>query len=142
MKLIGKTIWICASVFSLTIATIAQEQKPARPDLPKLFEKKEAMIPMRDGVKLHTEIYTPREAQEPLPILMERTPYGVSGGPGGYSSHLFAAQDLYADGYIFVYQDIRGRYGSEGKFEMNRPLHEPKDAKGVDESTDTYATID
>jgi hypothetical protein len=75
-------------------------------------------------------------------MLMERTPYGISGGPQGYSGHLFAAQDLYADGYIFVYQDIRGRYGSEGKFAMNRPLHDPKDVKGVDESTDTYDTID
>jgi uncharacterized protein len=73
---------------------------------------------------------------------MERTPYGVSGGPEGYSVHLYGAQDLYPDGYIFVYQDIRGRYGSEGKFEMNRPLHDPKDANGVDESTDTYDTID
>ena len=50
--------------------------------------------------------------------------------------------DMFADGYIFVFQDIRGRYGSEGKFEMNRPLHDPRDAKGTDESTDTYDTID
>jgi putative CocE/NonD family hydrolase len=126
----------------LAVAAGAQDQKPARPDLPKFFEKKEVMIKMRDGVKLHTEIYTPRDAQEPLPMLMERTPYGISGGPQGYSGHLYSAQDLYADGYIFVYQDIRGRYGSEGKFEMNRPLHDAKDANGVDESTDTYDTID
>jgi len=135
-------MWVTASVLALAMVGSAQDQKPARPDLPKLFEKKEVMVPMRDGVKLHTEIYTPRDAQTPLPILMERTPYGISGGPQGYSGHLYSAQDLYADGYIFVYQDIRGRYGSEGKFEMNRPLHDPKDSKGVDESTDTYDTID
>ena len=135
-------MWVFACALLLAVAANAQDQKTARPDLPKLFEKKEVMIKMRDGVKLHTEIYTPRDAQEPLPILMERTPYGVSGGPQGYSGHLFAAQDLYADGYIFVYQDIRGRYGSEGKFEMNRPLHDRKDPNGVDESTDTYDTID
>ena len=135
-------MWVTASVLALAMVGSAQDQKPARPDLPKLFEKKEVMVPMRDGVKLHTEIYTPRDAQTPLPILMERTPYGISGGPQGYSGHLFSAQDLYGDGYIFVYQDIRGRYGSEGKFEMNRPLHDPKDSKGVDESTDTYDTID
>ena len=142
MKRLRTGMWVVASVLVLAITANAQDQKPARPDLPKLFEKKEVMIGMRDGVKLHTEIYTPRDAQEPLPMLMERSPYGISGGPQGYSGHLFSAQDLYADGYIFVYQDIRGRYGSEGKFEMNRPLHDPKDAKGVDESTDTYDTID
>ena len=75
----------------LAVAASAQDQKPARPDLPKLFEKKEVMIKMRDGVKLHTEIYTPRDAQEPLPMLMERTPYGISGGPQGYSGHLYCS---------------------------------------------------
>ena len=142
MRMMRNGMWVTASVLALAMVGSAQDQKPARPDLPKLFEKKEVMVPMRDGVKLHTEIYTPRDAQTPLPILMERTPYGISGGPQGYSGHLFSAQDLYGDGYIFVYQDIRGRYGSEGKFEMNRPLHDPKDSKGVDESTDTYDTID
>jgi uncharacterized protein len=131
---------ICWLLFAATAS--AQDQRATRPDLPKLFEKREVMIPMRDGAKLHTEIYTPRDAREPLPMLMERSPYGISGGPQGYSAHLYSAQHLYADGYIFVYQDIRGRYGSEGKFVMNRPLHDPNDPKGVDESTDTYDTID
>lgn len=62
---------LCLMV-ALAAVTGAQDQKPARPDLPKLFEKKEVMIQMRDGVKLHTEIYTPRDAQEPLPMLMEQ----------------------------------------------------------------------
>jgi putative CocE/NonD family hydrolase len=137
-----KSMWVATGVLTLALGGNAQEQKPVRPDLPKLFEKSEVMIPMRDGVKLHSEIYRPRGSQESLPMLLERTPYGVSGGPEGYSGILFGAQDLYADGYIFVYQDIRGRFGSEGKFEMNRPLHDPKDLKGVDESTDTYDTID
>ena len=136
----GILVTFCALLF--VVVAGAQDQKPARPDLPKLFEKKEVMIKMRDGVKLHTEIYTPRDAQAPLPILMERTPYGVSGGPQGYTNSLYGAQDLYADGYILVYQDIRGRYGSEGKFEMNRHVHDPKDVNGTDESTDTYDTID
>jgi uncharacterized protein len=136
----GVLVTFCALLF--VVVAGAQDQKPARPDLPKLFEKKEVMIKMRDGVKLHTEIYTPRDAQAPFPILMERTPYGVSGGPQGYTNSLYGAQDLYADGYILVYQDIRGRYGSEGKFEMNRHVHDPKDVNGTDESTDTYDTID
>ena len=87
---------------------------------------------MRDGVKLYTEIYTPRDAKEPLPILMKRTPYGISRGPQSYSAHLYGDRDLYVDGYIFVYQDIRGRYGSGGNFEMNRPVHDPSDPKGVE----------
>ncbi len=142
IRLVRSAVGVAVGVMALVVPALAQDQKPGRPDLPKLFEKQEAMIPMRDGVKLHTEVYTPRDAKDPLPILMERTPYGVSGGPQGYSGHLYAAQDLYADGYIFVYQDIRGRYGSGGQFAMNRPLHDPNDAKGVDESTDTYDTID
>jgi len=142
MKRLLRVSCVAVGLFTLALAAGAQENKPARPDLPRLFEKREVMIPMRDGVKLHTEIYTPRDAHEPLPVLLERTPYGISSGRQGYSGHLYSAQDLYADGYIFVYQDIRGRYGSEGKFEMNRPVHDPEDAKGVDEGTDTYDTID
>jgi putative CocE/NonD family hydrolase len=97
---------------------------------------------MRDGVKLHTEIYTPRDAKQPLPLLMERSPYGISAPDKSYSGILFRYADLWPDGYIFVLQDIRGRYGSEGQFAMNRPVHDPKDPKGIDESTDTYDTID
>ncbi|HYW66536.1 MAG TPA: CocE/NonD family hydrolase [Candidatus Dormibacteraeota bacterium] len=135
-------IWVLAALALIAAAAGAQEQKAALPDLPKLFEKREVMIPTRDGVKLHTEIYTPKDAKEPLPIIMMRTPYGISAGGNGYSRMLYENADMFADGYIFVFQDIRGRYGSEGKFEMNRPLHDPKDAKGTDESTDTYDTID
>ena len=100
------------------------------------------MIPMRDGVKLHTEFYTPKNAATPLPILMNRTPYGISAADKGISSMIYRYADMVPEGYIFAFQDIRGRYGSEGKFVMLRPLHDPSDAKGVDESTDTYDTID
>jgi len=123
-------------------AVAAQDDKSARPDLTKLFAKQDVMIPMRDGVRLHTEIYTPKEAKEPLPIFIERSPYGVSAADKGHSPILYRYSELWPDGYIFVLQDIRGRYGSEGKFEMNRPVHEATDPKGVDESTDTYDTID
>jgi len=107
-----------------------------------LFEKSEVMIPMRDGVKLHTEIYSPRTATEALPMLMTRTPYGISNPDKGVSNMLYRYADMVPDGYIFVFQDIRGRYGSEGKFVMLRPIHDAKDAKAIDESTDTYDTID
>jgi putative CocE/NonD family hydrolase len=106
------------------------------------FEKREVMIPMRDGVKLHTEIYSPKDAAEALPMLMNRTPYGIASPDKGVSNMIYRYADMVPDGYIFVFQDIRGRYESEGKFVMLRPIHDASDAKGVDESTDTYDTID
>jgi uncharacterized protein len=142
MKRKRRMMVLLAGVLLLAFTAGAQEEQGSKQDLPKLFARTEAMIPMRDGVKLHTEIYTPREAREPLPMLMIRTPYGVSGGPHAYSRFLNGDGHLYADGYIFVYQDIRGRYGSGGNFEMNRPVHDPRDPHGVDESTDTYDTIE
>src|SRR6184192_2990909 len=99
----------------------------------------EVMIPMRDGVRLFTVIVAPKNAgpSSPLPILMDRTPYGAKDfatdmAQGATSSGL--------DGYIYVAQDIRGRFGSEGTFDMNRPPHSGH--AGTDESTDTYDTID
>jgi uncharacterized protein len=118
----------------------AAQQMPV--DYARRFDKREVMIPMRDGVKLHTEIYSPKDTPEPLPILMNRTPYGISNPDRGVSNMIYRYADMVPDGYIFVFQDIRGRYGSQGKFVMLRPIHDPADAKGIDESTDTYDTID
>jgi len=123
-------------------STVVWGQSAPRPDLPALFDKKEVMIAMRDGVKLHTEIYAPRNAKETLPIFLERTPYGISADDKGYSPKLYRYTSMFADGYVFVFQDIRGRYGSEGQFVMNRPVHDQSNPKGVDESTDTYDTIE
>ena len=119
--------------------TAVTAQQDRRAELAQIFDKREVMIPARDGVKLHTEIYTPKNAKAPLPFLMERTPYGISAADKGMSAQLFRYSEMFADGYIFVFQDIRGRFGSEGKFEM---LHTAPDANGVDESTDTYDTLD
>ena len=123
----------------LTWAAGSNAQEDRRAELGQMFEKREVMIPARDGVKLHTEIYTPKDAKEPLPFLLERTPYGISAADKGMSGHLLRYSEMFSDGYIFVFQDIRGRYGSGGKFEM---LHTAPDAKGVNESTDTYDTIE
>ena len=142
MNRLRETIWVLAAVVVLTTGAGARAQDSERPDLAKLFEKREVMIPVRDGAKLHTEIYTPRDGNGPWPIIMMRTPYGISAGDNRYSRMLYENADFFADGYIFVFQDIRGQFGSEGTFEMNRPLHDAKDAKGVDESTDTYDTIE
>ena len=103
------------------------------------FTRTAVMIPMRDGVKLSTVIVAPQNAGRPLPMLMERTPYGVD-GPISFKAVTEQYAELARDGYIFVWQDIRGRYQSEGTFVMNRPQH--TEANGIDESTDTYDTIE
>jgi len=138
----SRTIVVPSTVLVLLFtmrAAGAGAQQDRHADLAKMFDKREVMIPARDGIKLHTEIYTPKEAAGRLPFLLERTPYGISAPDKGMSGHLLRYSEMFADGYIFVFQDIRGRYGSEGKFEM---LHTAPDAKGVNESTDTYDTIE
>src|ERR1700686_2937718 len=103
------------------------------------FEKREVMIPARDGVKLHTVIFTPRDTSSPLPILMDRTPYGALDKE---KALLARYPHFVADGYIFAFQDIRGRFKSEGQFVMQRPPHDGKDPKSIDEGTDAYDTIE
>ena len=108
------------------------------------YSRQEVMIPMRDGVRLHAIILRPSDTHEPLPFLMDRTPYGVDeSSPDSINMHY---TELAESGYIFVMEDIRGRYGSQGKFVMMRPLashHDPNsaDPNGIDESTDTYDTV-
>ena len=110
------------------------------------YIRTEAMIPARDGVKLHVVILRPEGSEksgEPLPVLMSRTPYGAGGSADMVNG---SKPELAASGYIFVYADIRGRYGSEGQFVMNRPVvhkyGDHADPKLVDESTDTYDTVE
>lgn len=104
------------------------------------YTREEHMIPMRDGVKLHVVVLRPTDTNQALPILMDRTPYGADGlSPEGV--HSFRTE-LAASGYIFVSADIRGRYKSEGRFVMCRPLADHHDKKAIDESTDTWDTID
>jgi len=95
---------------------------------------------MRDGVRLYTQIFTLNQAAEPLPFLLLRTPYGT----GQLDSARLTASlpELSAEGYIFVMQDIRGRFKSEGQFVMLRQPRDPKDKSAIDESTDTYDTIE
>jgi uncharacterized protein len=113
--------------------------QPAK-DTRLALKRTEVMIPMRDGVKLFTVIFAPEDQTEPLPILMTRTPYGVAGWTSAAVNS--ARPELVKDGYIFVYQDIRGRTDSEGVFEMLRPPRDKRDPKATDESTDTYDTIE
>jgi putative CocE/NonD family hydrolase len=103
------------------------------------FDSSDVMIPMRDGVRLHTRIFTPSGATADLPLLLNRTPYGVSGASGCFE---VSCAELAEEGFIFVFQDIRGRFGSEGKFVMLRSPRDKRDQKAIDESTDTWDTID
>ncbi|MGH9430951.1 MAG: CocE/NonD family hydrolase [Terriglobia bacterium] len=135
--------WGAAAALLVTLFTLIPIlSENSQPDYRRVFAKTDVMIAMRDGVRLHTEIYSPKDTTTPLPILIERTPYGIHEDPRGYTTKLNIYQDLIASGYIFVFQDIRGRYRSEGKFVMNRPPRDPHDLRAVDESTDTYDTID
>ena len=97
------------------------------------------MIPMRDGVKLHAVILKPADMHAPLPFLIQRTPYGVD--ETNRASFFGGRPELARDGYIYVAEDIRGRYKSEGEFVMSRPLADHHDPKAIDESTDAYDTV-
>jgi putative CocE/NonD family hydrolase len=120
--------------YFLSLECIAQNNTDSK------YERQEIMIAMRDGIHLNTVIFTPKSKNEKYPLLMLRTPYGVSNRPfpdkSGYT------RDMADDGYIFVFQDIRGRYKSEGKFEMQRFNRNKKDPNSIDESTDTYDSFD
>jgi len=122
------SILVFAGFIAFAIPASAQDSAWVRTD---------TLIPMRDGIRLFTVIVVPRgTGPGPLPILMTRTPYEASGNAGMARR----ANELGLGGYILVFQDIRGRFRSEGTFDMNRP---PRSGHaGTDESTDTYDTID
>jgi hypothetical protein len=124
------------AVVIASTSSVALQQAPSPADR---FTVRDEMIPTRDGVRLHTRIFTPKDQHNPLPMIMLRTPYGNDGAAGRFTAYMRALAD---EGYIFVFQDIRGKYGSEGTFVMQRPARTPGDAKAIDEGTDTYDTID
>jgi hypothetical protein len=110
------------------------------PDTLAGFQRSEAFVPMRDGVRLSTMIFAPISHGAPLPIVLERGPYAFDDTK--FRSRFDARKRMVEDSYIFVYQNIRGRYKSEGKFVMWRPGRDRSNPKSIDESTDTYDTID
>jgi len=147
-------------------ASAGKQQRPATPQYPALpsgtptrfdpvtdsfdYIKRDVMIPMRDGVKLHTVILVPKGSKN-APILLTRTPYNANDLTGyAHSAHLApmlagydnALETIIEGGYIRVVQDVRGKYGSEGDYVMNRPLRGPQNPTPVDHATDTYDTID
>src|SRR5262249_43870256 len=119
----------------LILAPLAASAHPQDDLEEESFAVSDAMIPMRGGVRRHTKIFTPKDRREGLPIIMNRTPYGVGKAARKFVTYLKALAD---EGYIFVFQDIRGKFGSEGSFVMQRPARPPGDPAALDEGTDTY----
>jgi uncharacterized protein len=149
-------VGLFAGVLAVASLGAQQETPPLTPDIPPRFEaptaaydyvKRVVMIPMRDGVKLYTVIVVPKGARN-APILLTRTPYNAAArAQRNRSPYMVAALPLFdelfaADGYIRVYQDVRGKYGSEGEYVMTRPLRGLLNNSSVDHSTDAYDTID
>jgi putative CocE/NonD family hydrolase len=126
---------IIVSLLVLSTTDVRLQQQPNPADR---FEVSDVMVPMRDGKRLNTKIFVPRGQTGPLPIIFKRTPYGIQGAANNFNAYYKA---LAEDGYIFVHQDIRGKFGSEGDFVMQRPAR-GNDTNAIDEGTDTYDTID
>jgi uncharacterized protein len=108
------------------------------------YTKREFQIPMRDGKKLFTSIYSPKDVSRTYPILLNRTPYGVDPyGANAFPTDMGPSEDYLRDGFIFVYQDVRGRMMSEGEFVYLTPVLDSKDSRSeVDESSDAYDSIE
>src|SRR5215471_9696886 len=151
---------LAAALAAACLAIPARAQAPATPlgapDAAPRFEfptaqndwvKRVEMIPMRDGVKLYTVIVEPKGVKD-APILLTRTPYNAKKrAERALSPHAEAlldqmSEDFIDDGYIRVYQDIRGKWGSEGDYIVTRPLIGPLNPTKVDHATDTYDTIE
>ncbi len=131
--------WLWSISAAAQASSAAPPWKPWHPDFRHWFRREAVYIPMRDGVRLYTEIYIPINRPGPFPILLNRTPYGVTDNRQGFCRSLRLYRALARDGYIFAFQDIRGRFRSGGHFIMNRP---PRAAgERTDESTDAYDTI-
>ena len=142
--------WLGSAALFLAVAaapTPGRAQPAAGPDTSYLranYQKREVMIPMRDGVGLFTAIYTPRDPGRPAPILLTRTPYSAAPyGLDRYPRFIGPGPGFAAARWVFVTQDVRGRYRSEGRFVHMTPHRTDKQGPAdVDESTDTYDTID
>ncbi len=133
---IGLLLSICA----LSISSVGQQAAPAQqPEAKAIFKLEEVMIPVRDGVHLQTVILTPLSQSGPLPIMLERTPYGVPEKPPEQMPGTW--KELAQDGYIFVIQNLRGRFKSEGEFHLSSWV-DLSDPKATNETTDAYDSID
>src|SRR5438552_10333508 len=107
------------------------------------YTKYEHRIAMRDGVRLFTRVYVPKDDSQAWPIILTRTPYALKPyGADNYTDPSGSIRTLAKDGFVLVTQDVRGRYGSEGQYMHVRPFNPDKKAKETDENSDTWDTID
>ena len=139
--------WFLVPLLYLLIANsrlVAKESISPESSIRLRYSKQETMVAMRDGIKLHTTIYSPRDTARTYPILMKRTPYSCEPyGLQAYPNSLGPSQEIMQAGYIFVIQDVRGQYMSEGQFVQLTPHQTNKLLpQQTDESTDTYDTIE
>lgn len=137
--------FLILTFFVLSTATLALAEDPLREVYPlDDFTLREEMVPMRDGAKLYTVILIPKNAREPLPIILERTPYDATRLVGASSTKLEVnlGPKFLGNGYIYAAQDLRGRYKSEGKYEMYRVPRGEYNKTGTDETTDAWDAID
>jgi uncharacterized protein len=156
MRALPSFRYIVPLVLVMAASPLLAQTPPITPDIPPKFDaptdaydyvKRVEMIPMRDGVKLYTVIVIPKGAKK-APIVLTRTPYNAAQrATRAQSPHMLATlpqgdEVFVADGYIRVFQDVRGKYGSEGEYVMTRPLKGPLNPTDVDHSTDAYDTID
>jgi len=136
--------WILATCNVLFWVLPARAQDLPASYIKDNYTRRTHKIPMRDGARLHTIVYSPKDETQKYPILMTRTPYGIA--PYEEDKHRFTLgpnKHFVKEGYVFVYQDVRGRYMSEGVYANMRPqLQKRGGPKDIDESTDTYDTID
>ncbi len=143
---LNKLLFFFSLTFFCQVTLFGQAAQP-QTELAKYigdnYTKREVSIPVRDSVKLFTSIYEPKDKTRKYPILLNRTPYTVSPYGADKFKTSLGPDDLFArEGYIFVYQDVRGRWMSEGQFEDARPDIANTKPSEIDESTDTYDTID
>jgi putative CocE/NonD family hydrolase len=134
---------VLSSLAAFAQTQLTTQQQELADYIKNNYTKREVMIPVRDGVKLFTSIYEPKDTSQKYPILLDRTPYTVAPyGADKYKTSLGPNELFAREGYIFVYQDVRGRFMSEGEYEDVRPYIPNKTAKQIDETTDTYDTVD
>ncbi|MCY2970606.1 MAG: CocE/NonD family hydrolase, partial [Planctomycetota bacterium] len=126
-----------------SITPVTDEAKQLRDHVKANYTKYEYQIPMRDGIKIFTSVYVPKDDSKTYPFMLNRTPYSVAPyGIDNYREKLGPSTYFQKSGYIFVYQDVRGRWMSEGTFQNVRPHNPKKGPKDFDESTDTFDSID
>jgi putative CocE/NonD family hydrolase len=144
MMMVRNRIFLALTFVILVATGSARAQEPPKEDYVRPhYTKYEYRIPMRDGKRLFTSVYVPKDISQPYPFLIDRTPYSVAPYGDDYKKTLGPSDEFEKAGYIFVYQDVRGRFMSEGDFlEMRPHIDVKKSPQDVDDSSDLYDTIE